>query len=95
MELGCKIMKRSSLRCQGEAAVAGEHKCGICMEFGSTGARKVDFNKKFTQKCDVSCMENGEPRCVFGSLVESRDRDDDIEIRLEERRLVSTGMVDS
>ena len=80
----------------GAAAVArGRQKCGVCMEFGATGARKVEFNKRFTQKCDVSCMENGEPRCVFGSLVDSRDRDDGIEIRLEERRLVSTGMVDS
>ena len=76
----------------GAAAVAvarGRQKCGVCMEFGATGARKVEFNERFTQKCDVSCMENGEPRCVFGSLVDSRDRED---IRLEERRLVPTGM---
>ena len=38
------------------------------MEFGATGARKVEFNKKFTQKCDVSCMDNGSPRCVFDAV---------------------------
>ena len=40
-------------------------KCGICMELGLTGMRKVESNPVFTQKCDQSCMENGFPRCIF------------------------------
>ena len=48
-------------------------KCGICMELGLTGMRKVESNPVFTQKCDQSCMENGFPRCVFHKM-ETADR---------------------
>ena len=44
-------------------------KCGICMELGLTGMRKVESNPVFTQKCDQSCMENGFPRCIFHEKV--------------------------
>ena len=44
-------------------------KCGICMELGLTGMRKVESNPVFTQKCDQSCMGNGFPRCIFHEKV--------------------------
>ena len=44
-------------------------KCGICMELGLTGMRKVESNPVFTQKCVQSCMGNGFPRCIFHEKV--------------------------
>merc|ERR1712039_1048634 len=50
---------------EGAKPVVGQQKCGICIEFGDTGARRVESNPMFSEKCDMSCMDNGEPRCIF------------------------------
>lgn len=51
-------------KCKEDMNASGTY-CGICMEFGATGARKVEPNAKYSEKCDYSCMDNGNPRCIF------------------------------
>merc|ERR1712117_31779 len=51
--------------CSQEAPVERRQMCAICMEFGQTGARELESNKKITKKCDLSSAENGQPSCTF------------------------------
>ena len=38
--------------------------CGLCLEFGPTGALQVPLNQGVSETCDVKC-DNGEPGCKF------------------------------
>ena len=43
-------------------------RCGLCMDIGPYGATKVESDEKYSEKCDVACLENGTPACVFAGL---------------------------
>ena len=48
--------------------------CGLCLEFGPTGALQVPLNQGVSETCDIKC-DNGEPGCKFlATSVEDRRR---------------------
>ena len=56
--------------------------CGLCLEFGPTGALQVPLNQGVSETCDVKC-DNGEPGCKFlATSVEDRKRPFSVTIRI-------------